>query len=36
MFAESDLNRRLMAPIAIVLACMLLSRMGVLPEVTFS
>lgn len=36
LFLDNALNRRLIAPIAIVLACMLLVRMGVLPEVTFS
>lgn len=36
LFLETDLNRRLILPIAVALGCMLLVRLGVLPEVTFS
>lgn len=36
LFLESDVNRRLIVPMALLLACLLLIRAGVLPEVTFS
>jgi hypothetical protein len=36
LFLDGDLNRRLIGPIAAVLAGMLLVRLGVLPEVVFS
>jgi len=36
LFLDGDLNRRLIALIAVLLASMLLVRMGVLPEVTFT
>lgn len=36
LFSATDLHRRLIVPAAIVLGCMLLVRIGVLPEVTFN
>lgn len=36
LFLDSDANRKLIGPMALLLVCLLLMRAGILPEVTFS
>jgi len=36
LFLDSDLNRRLIGPVAVILGSMLLAHLGVLPEVVFN